>query len=453
MTDARQSTILIVDDQPENLLVLSEVLQSDFSVRAARSGEQAIRVAASEPRPDLILLDVMMPALDGYAVLANLRENPVTTDIPVIFITALSDDEDEERGLKVGAVDYIAKPIKPAIVLARVRAHVELKRARDILADQNAHLEALVAERTRELDRALRQIEEAHARLKKTHFGTLVAIGELASMRGGDIAEYSRRVADRARQLALKLGLDEREIEDIFVAALLHHAGMIAFPDGMLTKPVSSLNRDELSIYRRHPAVGAGVIARIDALGEIARLIRHHHEHFDGSGFPDRLSGLDIPIGARIIGAISDYENLKTGALTQQPMSAKQACEYLLAERGKRYDPTVVDVLEPMLSAEGTFTIDELQITAKHLQEGMVLTRDVLHPNGFVLLSRGTRMIRRLIDQLVTVEKQLGSPLRIHVHRVQGQKPQAEEAAALGPSGPSFRWGQPAAAAADKRSA
>ncbi len=412
-----QSTLLIVDDQPENLAVLSALLQPHYLVRAARNGDQALRAANSQPMPDLVLLDVMMPGMDGHTVLAKLRENPATARIPVIFITALAAEEDEQKGFDLGAVDYITKPIKPATVLARVRTHLELKHAHDRLADQNAELEKQVAQRTLALKQTLEKLETSHDTLKKTHFGTLMAISQLAGLRGAAIPDHSRRVATMARQVAARLNCEAGELQDIFIAALLHDVGKLAFPDGLFEKPVSSLSGENLFAYRRHSADGAYVIAQIAGLADIAGMIRSHHELFDGSGFPDGLSGLNIPLGARIIGAVSDYEDLKSGAMTVQAMSAKQSCMYLIEGSGSRYDPAVIEVLEPILAEEGKFELDELLIAVKHLHEGMTLSRNVLHPKGFVLLSQGAELSRRLIDQMVAVEQQTGAGLKVYVLR------------------------------------
>jgi putative two-component system response regulator len=234
-------TILIVDDQPENLAVLSAVLQPHYRVRAARSGEQGLRVAHSAPKPDLVLLDIMMPEMDGYTVLARLRGDPATRDIPVIFVTALGAESEELHGLELGAVDYITKPIKPALVLARVRTHLELKIARDALASQNSLLETKVTERTLALKQAMDNLELAHGNLKKTYFGTLLAISDFAELRGGSIGEHSRRVAELSRLVALHLGMNSNEVQDVFVAALLHDVGKIGFPDDLLNKPVTIL--------------------------------------------------------------------------------------------------------------------------------------------------------------------------------------------------------------------
>jgi response regulator RpfG family c-di-GMP phosphodiesterase len=418
-TEIAAGTILIVDDQPENLAVLSAVLQAHYRVRAARSGEQALRVAHSDPKPDLVLLDIMMPEMDGYTVLSKLRNDPATQSIPVIFVTALGAEAEELKGLELGAVDYITKPIKPSLVLARVSAHLELKAARDALANQNALLETKVAERTLALKQAMDKLELANSSLKKAYFGTLLAISEFAELRGGGIGEHSRRVAELSRLVALHMGMDANEVQDVFVAALLHDVGKISFSDDLLEKSVSAMNRDELAIYRRHPGRGADSIRKIETLAGIAEMIRHHHERYDGSGFPDQLSGLNIPLGARIIGAVSDYVSLKNGELTDQAMSPKESCQFLLEEQGSRYDPLVIEKLEPILASEENFEIEEVPITAPHLHEGMTLTRDVHHPNGFVLLSKDTVMTRRLIDQLVAIEQQTNARVKIFVQREQ----------------------------------
>ena len=415
-TDAKP-TLLIVDDQPENLAVLSALLQPHYLVRAARSGQQALRAAANTPRPDLILLDVMMPEMDGYAVLAKLREAPPTDGIPVIFITALVTEEDEQRGFDLGAVDYITKPIKPAVVLARVRTQLELKQARDELAGQNARLEVLVAERTQALNLSLEKTEAAHAALNKTYFGTLMAIAALVELRGVFIGEHSRRVADLSRKVAVDLKMEPAEIQEVFVAALLHDIGKIGFSDELLRKSVKAMNSDQAGLYRRHPRLAGDALGKIGALAGIAAIVRSHHEHYDGSGFPEGLSGFEIPLGARIICAVSDHDDFRCGALTSAPLSRKEARRYLVEGRGGRYDPTVIDRLESLLDFDESHEIDEIRVTAGHLQEGMVLTRDVMHPNGFLLLSQGTVLDRRLIEQLAIAERNSGHDTEIHVQR------------------------------------
>lgn len=414
---APSHVILIVDDQPENLAVLASLLNPHYSVRAARSGEQALRAAAMTPLPDLILLDIMMPGMSGFDVLAKLREESKLRDIPVIFITALSAEDDEQKGLDQGAVDYISKPINPGIVLSRVRTQLELKQARDTLTQHKVMLESEVAERTKALKQTLDRLEDAHEQLKKTHFSTLMAIGELAELRGSHLGEHCRRVADISRQVAFRMRIAANEAQDIFIAALLHDVGKIGFSDQLLDKPVSLMNSDELKQYRMHPVIGAEIVGRIAALSDIAEIIRTHHELYDGSGFPDKLAGLNIPLGARIICAASDYEAFKSGGLTHKPMTAKQSYEYLLEQSGSRYDPMVISALEPILSAMGKFIIEEIPIKAEHLHEGMQLSRDAKDPDGFLLLAKETRLSTSLIEQLLSVEQQTGKKVRLYVYR------------------------------------
>ena len=410
-------TILVIDDTPENLLVIGKALQESYRIRLAKDGPGGIEAAQSSPRPDLILLDVMMPGTNGYDVLSELRNNTVTCDIPVIFVTSLAADEDEERGLSLGAVDYITKPIRAAILLARVQTHLAMKRIRDHLKNHNALLELKVQERTEALKTALERAEAAHSSLRKTYFGTLRAISELAELRGGPVGAHSQRVADLARQVALHCGMSDSETQDVFVAALLHDVGMIGFPEDVYHKAVSAMTGQELALYRQHPAIGATIIRRIETMDEVADIIQHHHEHYDGSGFPNHLSGFEIPYGSRIILAISDYDALKHGKLTSQPLSPKHSFQYLVEQSGRRYDPQVIEILEPLVSNDESFEIDEVRVEAHHLQDGMVLSRDIMHPDGFLLLSKGTAVKRRIIDQIVDVEKRTNLALEIYVNR------------------------------------
>jgi response regulator RpfG family c-di-GMP phosphodiesterase len=253
--------------------------------------------------------------------------------------------------------------------------------------------------------------------LKKTNFGTLVALSDLAGLRGAEIGEHSRRVASFARQVALRLGMNTADAQNVFVGALLHDIGKVGFPDALLRKPVGAMSRDETAVYQMHPVRAADLMAKIGALAGIAGLVRSHHELYNGAGFPEQLSGLNIPLGARIIGAVSDYEDLKSGTMTSSVRSAKQSFLYLMECAGSRYDPTVIEAFEPIAAAEGRYEIEELVVSVKHLQEGMVLTRDVRDQQGYVLLAKGTVLSRHLIDQLVAVEQRSSRPLKAHVER------------------------------------
>ncbi len=338
------ATILAVDDTPENLVLLGDILGPLFRVRVANSGERALRVAGTEPRPDLILLDVMMPEMDGYMVLARLREDPATRDIPVIFVTALDSTESEEKGLELGAVDYITKPLRPSIVLARVRTHLELKLARDWLRDQNHLLEAEVARRMGE--NQLVQDVSIHA------------LAHLAEMRDPETGNHIRRTREYVRMLALLLQdvprfadfLTPRNIELLAKSAPLHDIGKVGIPDHILLKP-GKLTAEEWVIMQTHAALGAESIAQaerdaerpVEFLRLAKEIARHHHEKWDGSGYPDGLAGGAIPISARLMALADVFDALVNRRVYKPPMPFDEARAIIAAGSGSHFDPEVVD--------------------------------------------------------------------------------------------------------------
>jgi putative two-component system response regulator len=308
------------------------------------------------PRPDLILLDVMMPEMDGHTVLGHLRNNPNTRDIPVIFVTALSDESNEELGFELGAVDYITKPIKSAIVLARVRAHLELKQARDQLKDQNAWLEAEVARRMR--DNLL--IQDV----------SLCALAELAETRDTDTGNHIRRTQSFVEVLARQLQRDSRHAEElsetrlslIVKATPLHDIGKIGIPDRILLKP-GRLTPEEFEIMKTHSRIGAEAIGKAmekaaainhqsadhhctDALAflDTARVIAlSHHERWDGAGYPEGLAGTAIPLPARLMAVADVFDALASRRVYKPPMNVAEVAKYIHEQSGAQFDPDVVD--------------------------------------------------------------------------------------------------------------
>lgn len=339
-----QPNILIVDDVPENLSVLGELLQPTYRVRAANSGARALQIANSPPPPDLILLDVMMPGMDGYQVLRELRDNATTRDIPVIFVTAMDGTDDEEKGLDLGAVDYITKPIRPAIVLARVRAQLELKRARDILSDHNAYLEQEVARRMAE-NQLIQEV-------------SIHALAHLAETRDPETGNHLRRTQEYVRTLARGLKhhprfshyLDERTIGQLAQSAPLHDIGKVGIPDHILLKP-GKLTPDEWAIMKTHAEIGAEAIAQaiadsarpVDFLQIAQEIARGHHEKWDGSGYPRGLAGDGIPISARLMALADVFDALICARVYKPPMPYEEAYSIIVSGSGTHFDPDVVD--------------------------------------------------------------------------------------------------------------
>jgi len=337
-------TILIVDDEPANLSLLAHLLRPHYQVRAANSGESALRAAAAEPPPDLVLLDVMMPGLDGYATLRRLREAPATADIAVVFLTALADAAEEERGLQLGAADYITKPINPALVLARVRTQLLAKQARDWMKDRNAALEAEVARRMAENN--------------LTQLVSIRALAHLAETRDPETGNHIRRTQGYVHALAQRLRvharfadfLDARNIDLLTKSAPLHDIGKVGIPDNILLKP-GPLTAEEWTTMKTHAELGCHAIEQAEAdaempvafLGQAKQITRSHHEKWDGSGYPDGLAGDAIPIAARLMALADVFDALITMRVYKPPMPFAEAREIIVAGRGKHFDPDVCD--------------------------------------------------------------------------------------------------------------
>lgn len=338
------TTILIVDDTPENLAVLSGLLSPSYRVRAVNSGVRALQAAAREPRPSLILLDVMMPELDGYQVIERLRAEPTTAGIPVIFVTALERSADEERGLALGAVDYITKPIKPAIVLARVKTHLELKAARDLLHDRNRTLENEVARRMAE-----------NARIQDV---TIRALARLAEVRDAETGKHLRRTQGYVRTLAEELRAHPRfaafltphTVELLAKSAPLHDLGKVGIPDQILLK-TTALTSDEWRIMRTHCRLGYLALEQaegdtekpLEFLRMAKEIILHHHEKWDGSGYPEGLAGDAIPIAARLMALADVFDALIMKRVYKPAYAIESAVRIIEKERGGHFDPDVVD--------------------------------------------------------------------------------------------------------------
>ena len=337
-------TILVVDDTPENLTMMSFLLKDRYKVKVANHGQKALRIAASEPQPDLILLDIMMPEMDGYEVCRQLQQDPQTRNIPIIFLTAKASVEDEEFGLGLGAVDYITKPISPPVVLARVKTHLSLKASADFLRSKSDYLEQEVAKRTREIS-AIQDV-------------TILAMASLAETRDNETGNHIRRTQHYVKALAEALRqqpkfaaeLDDHTITMLFKSAPLHDIGKVGIPDRILLKP-GRYEPEEFAIMQRHPLLGLQAIEHaeqslgtsVDFLRVAKEIAYGHHQKWDGSGYPQGLVGEAIPLSARLMALADVYDALISRRVYKEGMPHQQAAGIIGQGRGSHFDPDVVD--------------------------------------------------------------------------------------------------------------
>lgn len=367
-----QPIIMTVDDEPMNLAVYRSILKPYFRIQACESGEQALSEAVKQPQPDLILLDVMMSGKDGYEVLGSLRRDEKTRDIPVIFVTGKGESRDEEKGLKLGAVDYIAKPVTPALLLARIRTHLEIKHSRDWLRDQNVWLEQEVNRRT--LENTL--VQDV----------SLMVILELVETRDEDTGNHITRTQAYIELLGQQLQnnpkytqhLTDEVLSRIVKSSSLHDIGKIGVPDRILLKP-GALDAEEWRIMKHHARLGADTIRRaigksypadvyhhaeakpesLKILEEALDIALYHHERWDGTGYPEGLKGEEIPLSAKLMAIADVYDALTTRRSYKEAQSAEEAAGYIFTQRGRHFAPDVIDAfaqqIEPFKEIQHRF--------------------------------------------------------------------------------------------------
>jgi len=304
------NTILLVDDEAANLQVLKNILETEYRLLFARDGEKALALALAE-QPDLILLDVMMPGISGHQTCARLKAQDKTAHIPVIFVTALAQEDDETKGFELGAVDYLTKPVRPAIVRARVKTHLSLVRADE---------------------------------LKQTRLSIVQRLGRAAEYKDNETGRHVIRMSLFSLIIGRQLGLDEHHLDDLLNAAPMHDIGKIGIPDAVLLKP-GKLDPDEWEIMQHHAQIGAEIIGEDgSSLLKMARDIALcHHEKWDGSGYPQGLAGEAIPLEARIVAIADVFDALTSERPYKKAWTIDDACQLIREQSGKHFDPQLVE--------------------------------------------------------------------------------------------------------------
>ena len=338
--NSERATILVVDDTPENIDLLVEILKDDYKVKAARNGEQGLKIARLTPAPELILLDIMMPGIDGFEVCRQLKQDPTACDIPVIFVTAKITTEDEIHGLELGAVDYITKPISPPVVLARVKTHIALH-------DQNRELGRQVREQTRTIN--------------DTRLKIIQRLGRAAEYKDDNTGMHVIRMSHYARVLGRAAGMNDSMADMLLDAAPMHDIGKIGIPDRILQK-TEKLDEAEWQVMQTHTDMGTQIIG--DDKSELLKMARQvaatHHECWDGSGYPLGLSGEKIPIVGRIVAIADVFDALTSRRPYKDAWTVEKTVSYLQEQSGRQFDPRLVPLfienLEEVLLLMEQFT-------------------------------------------------------------------------------------------------
>lgn len=313
--------VLVVDDLADNINILKGILQDKYEVLVAKNGKLALSIIANQ-RPDLVLLDVMMPEMNGYQVCEAIKKDPATCHIPVIFITAMTSIEDEQEGFEVGAVDFITKPITPLTTLARVANHLALSQQ-----DQRNRL----------------IIEQRTAQLRESLYSAVKMLSEAGTYNDEMTGSHMWRMADYCALLAKSLGWSEQEVENIHLAAPMHDTGKIGIPDTILKAP-RKLTPEEWDIMKQHPVIGANILGNSKAplFKMAAEVSLGHHEKWDGSGYPSGLKGEEIPISARIVAIADVFDALTMERPYKKAWTIEEAYQYLQDNAGKQFDPKLV---------------------------------------------------------------------------------------------------------------
>lgn len=422
--DSRPMTLLLVDDEVSILSSLTRLLRpKGYKVLTAEGGPAALAMLEAE-QADLVISDMRMPEMSGAQFLAEARQR--WPDMIRIVLTGYADLSSTIEAINRGQIhSYLSKPWDNEEVLGVVAQALEKKvlerenrRLAAVVQRQNEELKLLNVDLEHKVEERTRELAAAHEKLKVGFINAIKTFSNLIELRGGPMAGHSRRVADTSRKICHALEIPPTDAQDVFVAALLHDIGKLGLADEVLVKPFNSLTPGERSEYCKHPAKGAALLMALEQLRGAIPVIRGHHERWDGQGYPDRLAGLAIPMGARILAVANDYDAMQQGLLFVRRTSSDEALEMLVTARGKRYDPRVVDAFVDLMrgkAAPDKAPSLENVVGSDRLCAGMVLARDLTTRDGALLLARDYILDDELIRQIRSYEGTEGVPLKIHV--------------------------------------
>ncbi len=422
------ATVLCVDDEPNVLSALKRCLRLDgIRVLTADSGALALDLLAQE-EVDLVISDMRMPGMDGAQLLELVHQRwPSTVRL---LLTGHAEMDSAIAAINRGRIfRYLSKPwddteLRAAVGqgLAMRALERESQRLAALTQAQNTELTAAKALLEQRVLERTASLSEAHEQLKGRYLTSIKVFANLIDLRGGRLAGHGRRVAETAHKLALGMGCSDADAQMIFVAGMLHDIGLIGLPDALLDKPVARYSGDELNQYVQHAVIGEQALMPLDDMRDVAALIRGHHERFDGQGFPDRLSGAAIPLGARILAVADSFDTLQNGTLAGAKVTAKEARTLMRGNRGTRFDPEVLDVFlqqtdsaSPAVASVGAAAAAGVPMSSAQVESGMVLARDLISTTGVLMLAAGHVLTASLIERIQAFERREGGAITFSI--------------------------------------
>lgn len=336
--------ILVVDDDVLNLKMAKHILSgSNMRVSCLKSGEEAVEFLKKNS-PDLLLLDVHMPGMNGFETISVIREDKNIADIPVIFLTADDDSNTEKKGLEAGAMDFIKKPFVPEVLLLRVRHTLDLVRLQTDLSC--------------EVEKKTQELLEQHGKLRRISMQIVKALSGAIDAKDTYTNGHSIRVADYSREIAGRAGLPKQLQNDIYMIGLLHDVGKIGIPDAIINKP-AKLTEEEYSIIQKHPVLGAVILGNIAEFPRLSTGARWHHERYDGKGYPDGISGEDIPVEARIIAVADAYDAMSSRRSYRDVLPQEKVYAEVKKGKGTQFDPVFAEIMLTMIEEDKDYQMRE----------------------------------------------------------------------------------------------
>ncbi len=420
--DASRITILCVDDEPNILSSLNRLFRSvGYCIETATSGAEGLKLLESRP-VDMVISDMRMPEMDGAEFLQRVVDQ--WPQVTRILLTGHADIASTIEAINKGKIyRYISKPWEENDLKLTVRNGLEQRfleqerrRLEMLTYKQNEQLLELNFQLEKRIEQRTQELVNANEALNANYTLMIKVFANLIEAREPTLAGHSRRVAELSKKVALQVGMSEEQAQDVLYAALFHDIGKIGFPDELFAKPYESLNSQERERMHSHPVIGQGILIALDPLQEAGLIIRNHHERYDGRGYPSGISGGDIPLGARILAIVSEYDALQLGGLVKEKLSPAQARQYISERAGSYYDAGLLPHFFKILDAEESESgLQPNILTSDELEAGMVLAQDLVTKDGVLLLSSGFALDDKMIKKIKTFERLVGCQLSAHV--------------------------------------